>query len=298
MPPKLKVPAYTDPVKRWNFRKDGSAFAFSQVNPLRDCHLRTHQTLRGHTRIFARTYLRPSNLSHVATGRTMCYAGTKSVRPSIAPLPEPQWGLTLIELLRPYYLGSGRRIWSDGRKLSIPSTSRTLAARRREPSTNLLDGLEAPFASALSRQTPSPQLVKNRAHKTGNRKSTRLVNKELADLWKIPTPEGHSISEPFKPEDLAAALRRLKPGKSPGLDSIFPGFILHAESALKSWFCDFLSSCMRHLKISKIWRRALVVAIPKPEKPLGTKRVTVPDLCCVSPLKSSRDSSMLVSTQS
>jgi len=46
------------------------------------------------------------------------------------------------------------------------------------------------------------------------RESTRLVNKELPDLWKILTLEGHSISEPFRPEELAAALRRLKPGKS------------------------------------------------------------------------------------
>ena len=52
------------------------------------------------------------------------------------------------------------------------------------------------------------------------------------------------------------------------MDSIFPEFILHDRSALKSWFCDFLTSCMRQLKIPKIWRRALIVAIPKPEKPL------------------------------
>ena len=58
--------------------------------------------------IFARTYfLRPDNVSHVAAGRTTRRAGTMSVRSSIAPLPEPQWGLGLIEPLRPYYLGSG-----------------------------------------------------------------------------------------------------------------------------------------------------------------------------------------------
>ena len=71
------------------------------MNPLRDCQLRTHQTLRGHTRIFAKAYhLRPNNagLSHVAVGWTMCYAGTKSARPYTAPLPEPRWGLTLAGL--------------------------------------------------------------------------------------------------------------------------------------------------------------------------------------------------------
>jgi len=49
---------------------------------------------------------------------------------------------------------------------------------------------------------------------------------------------GSRVSEPFRSEELAAALRRLKPGKSPALDSIFPEFILHVVSALKSWFCD------------------------------------------------------------
>ena len=106
--------------------------------------------------------------------------------------------------------------------------------------------------------------------------------KELSDLWKIPTPEGHGISEPFRPEEFAAALRRLKPGKSLRLDSIFPEFILHAGSALKSWFCDFLNSCMRQLKIPKIWRRVLEVAIPKPEKPLRHPKSYRPiSLLCV-----------------
>jgi len=110
----------------------------------------------------------------------------------------------------------------------------------------------------------------------------RLVNKQLSDLWKIPTPEGHSISAPFRPEEFAAALRRLKPGKSPGLDFIFPEFILHAEWALKSWFCDFLNSCMHQLKIPKIWRRAIVVAIPKAEKPLEDPKSYRPtSLLCV-----------------
>ena len=132
------------------------------------------------------------------------------------------------------------------------------------------------------------QFVKNGAHKTSDREPTRLVNKELSDLWKIPTPEAHIVSEPFRTEEFAAALRRLKPGKSLGLDLIFPEFILHAVSALKYWFCDFLNSCMRQLKIPKIWRRALVFAMPKPEKLLrGPKSYCPISLLCV-PLKVER----------
>jgi len=128
-PSRFKVPAHSDPLKCWNFRKaDWKRFC-----------LLTHQILRRHARISTRAhFLRLSNVSHQAVGRTMYHAGTKSARPSIAPLFERQWGLPLTEPACPYSLDYNIRNRSDGRKLSTPSTSRTLAARRGEPSTNLL----------------------------------------------------------------------------------------------------------------------------------------------------------------
>ena len=78
-----------------------------------------------------------------------------------------------------------------------------------------------------------------------------------------------NISNNFLQREFTAALQHLKPGKAPGLDSICSELILHAGAALKSWLRDFLSSCLRRLKNPKIWRRALVVAIPKPGKPVG-----------------------------
>ena len=75
-----------------------------------------------------------------------------------------------------------------------------------------------------------------------------------------------NISESFNSQEFAAALKHLKPGKAPGPDSICPELINHAGAALKSWLCGFLSSSLHHLKIPKVWRRALVVAILKPKK--------------------------------
>ena len=98
--------------------------------------------------------------------------------------------------------------------------------------------------------------------------SPRLINKELSDQWKVSTPEGNSIYGFFMPVELAAALKHLDPGKSPSFGTIFTEFIFHAGSALKSWLCDILTSCMRQLKLPRICRRALIVAIPKPEKPV------------------------------
>ena len=56
----------------------------------------------------------------------------------------------------------------------------------------------------------------------------------------------------------------LKPDKASGPDSICPELIIHVGAALKSWLNNFLFPA-----IPKICRRALVVAVPKPMKPLG-----------------------------
>ena len=60
----------------------------------------------------------------------------------------------------------------------------------------------------------------------------------------------------------------LKIGKAPGPDSICPKLIIHAGPGFKSWLRGFFSSCLRQLKMPKVWRRALVVAILKPSKPV------------------------------
>ena len=81
---------------------------------------------------------------------------------------------------------------------------------------------------------------------------------------------------------LYAALQHLKPGKAPEPNSICPQLILHAGDALKSWLRDFLSSCLRRLKIPTIWKKAFVVVIPKVMKPVGDPKSYRPiSLLCV-----------------
>ena len=104
----------------------------------------------------------------------------------------------------------------------------------------------------------------------------------MSDLWRATTPDAVNIFDNFSHREFAAALQHLKPGKAPGPDSICPELILHAGAALKSWLRDFLSSCLCRLKIPKIWRRALVVAIPKPGNPVGYPKSYRPiSLLCV-----------------
>ena len=134
----------------------------------------------------------------------------------------------------------------------------------------------------VSADAIASQLVRNEKYEAVDRKSSRLVFQEVSDLCKATTPDPVNISDKFSQREFTAALQHLKPCKAPGPDSICSKRILHAGAALKSWLCDFLSSCLRRLKIPKIWKRALVVAIPKPTKSVGDpKSYRAISLLCV-----------------
>ena len=49
-----------------------------------------------------------------------------------------------------------------------------------------------------------------------------------------------------------------------------------------AWLCSFFTSCFRRSQIPKIWRRATVVALPKPNKPAQDPKLYRPiSLLCV-----------------
>ena len=76
------------------------------------------------------------------------------------------------------------------------------------------------------------QLVKNGTYKTNDREFTRLVLKEVSELWRIPTPADNCISGDFSEEEFALSLQMLKPGKAPDPDSICPELIIHTGAPL------------------------------------------------------------------
>ena len=140
----------------------------------------------------------------------------------------------------------------------------------------------SPRHCPVSADAIASELVRNGKYEAVDCKSSQLVSQEVSDFWRATTLDPVNISDTFSKREFTAALQRLKPGKAPGLDSIFPELIIHAGAALKSWLRDFLSSCSHRLQIPKIWRRALVVAIPKPMKPVGDPKSYRPiSLLCV-----------------
>ena len=140
----------------------------------------------------------------------------------------------------------------------------------------------SPRHCPVSADAIASQLVRNEKYKAVDHKSSRLVFQEVSDLWRATTPDAVNISDNFSQREFAAALQHLKPGKAPGPDSICLELILHAGAALKSWLHDFISSCLHQLKIPKIWRRVLVVAIPKAHG--GPKELST-DISALCPLQ-------------
>ena len=103
----------------------------------------------------------------------------------------------------------------------------------------------------------------------------------MSDFWRATITSPVNISGNFTSREFTAALQHLKPVKIL-VRSLFSNLIIHAGAALKPWLCGFLSSCLRRLKISKICRRALLVAISKPKPEEDPKSYRPISLLCVS----------------
>ena len=167
--------------------------------------------------------------------------------------------------------------WSE----AVWSIDFSHSSRKAWSTLNNLTGRSrhSPRHCPVSADAIASQLVRNGKYEAVDRKSFRLVSQEVSDFSRATTPDAVNISDNFSQ---TAALQHLKPGKAPGPDSICSEFILHAGAALKFWLRDFLSSCLRRFKIPKFWRRALVVTIPKPAKPVGDPKSYQPiSLLCV-----------------
>ena len=171
--------------------------------------------------------------------------------------------------------------WSE----AVQSIDFSHSSRKAWSILNNLTGRSrhSPRHCPVSADAIASQLVRNEKYETVDRTSPRLVFQEVSDLWRATTPDAVNISDNFSQREFIAALQHLKPSKAPGPDSICSELILQARAALKSWLRDFISSCLRRLKVFKIWRKALVVAIPKPAKPVGDPKSYRPiSLLCVS----------------
>ena len=87
----------------------------------------------------------------------------------------------------------------------------------------------------------------------------------------------------FQSFDLHCIAWPSKMRKAMGPDKIPPEFLKHSGDNFRNWLKGFFSLCLQRLVIPKIWRKALVVAILKPKKPVYDPKSYRPiSLSCVS----------------
>ena len=142
-------------------------------------------------------------------------------------------------------------------------------------------GRTAPGKCPVSANAIASQLVKNGRHKHCDQSFQRKLMKKMSEKWKSPSVDA-DLSSDFTRSELIEAIYRTKSGKTPGPDLIHLEFIPHAGKVAITWLQEFYSICIRRLRIPKIWRRAVVIVIPKLNKPIDNPKSYRPiSLLCV-----------------
>ena len=269
-PPRFAMAVPSIPVKRWNFHKAKRSHYIALTNK------------------FAKTLLPPDSLDVDAAYQDFCNIIKKAAKKTILRGYRNNYILCWDAEYKSLYKTFLQFLQGDDSSLAATVLLAKLDRKRSggiavwsidfshssRKAWNILNNLtgssrHSPRHLPVSAGAIASQLVRNGKYEAADRKSSRLVSQEALDLWRTTTPDKVNISDNFLQREFAAALQHRKPGKASGPDSICSELILHAEAALKSWLRDFLSSCLCRLKISKIWRRTFVDAIPKPAKPVG-----------------------------
>ena len=119
---------------------------------------------------------------------------------------------------------------------------------------------------AVSPNAVASCLVSNGKFKHPDRSFTKAVNVELRNAWNAPTADANLTSD-FTLSEIASAVKALKSGKAPGPDKLHPEFFLNMHPNCLAWLASLFSTCLKEKAIPKLWRKAKVVAILKPNKP-------------------------------
>lgn len=160
----------------------------------------------------------------------------------------------------------------------------SLAIAKREKWIKLMEELDMSKSShkawRLLRRLNSDQ-TQNRAHVnvTANEIATHLMKngKPSTTPPKHQTTKREAVFKDAKPtelcksftmEELNTVLKKCKLRKAAGLDDILTEQIKHFGPTAKKWLLNMFNSCMQQCKIPKIWRKAKVIAVPKPGKDL------------------------------
>ena len=157
-----------------------------------------------------------------------------------------------------------RERWTE----TVESIDFTHSSRRAWQTINKLTGKASkPRSCPITANAIAAQLINNGRFPDADKSFTRKISGEVNVLRRAPSVD-LNLSGDFTYDEMELAFKHLKPNKAAGLDNIHPEFILHQGSKATEWLRSFCSLCLRTSKLPKLWRRAKIIALPKPYKPL------------------------------
>lgn len=164
----------------------------------------------------------------------------------------------------------------------VESIDFTHSSRKAWQTINQLTGRNTtPSSCPVTADAIASQLLKNGRFPDADKDFARQTSREVSCILRAASVDSN-ISGDFTEDELSEAMSKLKPGKSPGRDNIHPEFVIHQSTTTSRWLCAFFTSCYRRLKLPKTWRRASVIALPKPNKPAEDPKSYRPiSLLCV-----------------
>ena len=103
--------------------------------------------------------------------------------------------------------------WKARWEETVQNIDFTHSSRKAWRTINKLTGRSRPPLGErpITANAIASQLVNNGTYPTGSKDMARHVFREVSELWKIPTPPDHNISEEFSDNELTSALNLLNP---------------------------------------------------------------------------------------
>ena len=130
---------------------------------------------------------------------------------------------------------------------------------------NLSSGQQPPSST---RPSVKPNAVASHLVKVGKAPIEHQVKREITKEWRAyrrrPLDEGTATVTPISPEEIEAAFKNMKCGKTPGYDNIQPEFMKNLGPRAREWLAIFLTRIISEKNLPKSWGIAKTVAIPKP----------------------------------
>ena len=284
--PCLTAPIACKPVKRWNFLKANwetfkqmTDVATSQLPPhdIADtedvykafCRILINSAKHSIPRGYNKNYIpcwddecEQLYKEHIDSENTESASTAASLLNVLGEKRRQRWNETVLSI---DFTHSSRKVWQTLNRLTGRSTLKT-------------------GKCPVTANSIAAQLVQNGRFPNHDREFTRQVSKEYISLWRAQSVDT-DLARDFSYEELTIAFKHLRHGKAPGPDNIHAEFLIHAGDDAKEWLRKFFKKCLLTCKLPRIWRRDIVIAILKPNKPKDEPKSYSPILLLCIPYK-------------